>query len=190
MATFSSTNVKTGPGIIYVAPTGTTEPTTASAALPSAWRPIGYTEEGITISYGIENEAIEVAEELDAIRYETTGRSGSVSFSMAEVQRTNLALVLNKGANDGNTGSLEPPAPGAEVRVMIALDTAGTSSTANSAPGTSNARWIFRQAIQAETIEIGRGKSPDKALIPATFRLEKPASAQPFIVFPDTNGNL
>lgn len=190
MAAFSGTNVKTGPGLIYVAPVGTSEPTTASAALPSAWRPIGYTEEGVTISYGINNEPIEVAEEFDPLRYETTSREGSVSFSMAEVKRDNLALVLNKGANDGLTGSIEPPAPGSEVRVMIALDTAGAPATPNTAPGTTNARWVFRQTLQAETIEMARGKAPSKALIPATFRLEKPASAQPYIAFPDANGNL
>lgn len=190
MAAFSGTNVKTGPGLIYVAPVGTTEPTTASAALPSAWRPVGYTEEGVTISYAINNEPIEVAEEFDPIRYETTSREGSVSWSMAEVKRDNLALVLNKGANDGLSGSLEPPAPGSEVRVMIALDTAGSSATPNTAQSASGARWVFRQAIQAEAIEMARGKAPTKGLIPATFRLEKPAAAQPYIVFPDFNGNV
>lgn len=187
---FSGTPVKTAPGLIYVAPTGTTEPTTASAALPSAWRPVGYTEEGITISYGINNEPIEVAEEFDPLRYETTSREGSVAWSMAEVSRQNLALALNQGAAAASTGSLEPPAPGAELRVMIALDTGGTSTTANASQPTTGARWIFRQAIQAEAIEIGRSKAPDKALIPVNFRLEKPSGSQPFIVFPDANGNV
>lgn len=190
MAAFSGTNVKTGPGLIYVAPLGTTEPTTATAALPSAWRPIGYTEEGVTISYEITNEPIEVAEEFDPVRHETTGRSGSVAFSMAEVSRQNLALVLNAGAAAANTGSIEPPDPGDEVRVMIALDSAGQADSANTAPGTTNARWVWRQCLQAETIEMGRGKAPNKALIPATFRLEKPAGAKPFIVYPDANGNV
>lgn len=187
---FSGTNVKTGPGLIYVAPVGTTEPTTASAALPSAWRPIGYTEDGVTINYGITNEPVEVAEEFDPLRYETTAREGSVAFSMAEVSRRNLLLVLNKGVDDATTGSIEPPAPGSEVRVMLALDSAGSSASPNTAPGSTNARWVWRQCIQAEAIEMQRAKAPGKALIPATFRLEKPSSLQPFIVFPDINGNV
>jgi hypothetical protein len=187
---FSGTNVKTGPGLIYVAPVGTTEPTTASAALPSAWRPVGYTEEGLTISYTMNTEPIEVAEEFDALRYDMVSREGTVSFQMAEVSRANLAAVLNAGAAAATSGSLEPPAPGSEVRIMIALDTNGSSSTANVAPTSPNARWVFRQVIQSDAVEIARQKSPNKALLTASFRMEKPASLQPFIVFPDTNGNV
>ena len=39
-------NVHLGVGWLYVAPIGTTEPTTASAALDAAFDPIGYTEDG------------------------------------------------------------------------------------------------------------------------------------------------
>lgn len=191
MSAFSSTNVKTAPGLIYVAPIGTTEPTTASAALPSAWRPVGYTDDGINISYGITVEKIEAAEEFDPLRWEMTSREGSVSFAAEEVSRQNLALALNAGANGAaDQTSLEPPAPGSEVRVMIALDTAGTSSTANTAPGSTNARWVFRRAIQSDVISMDRKKAPAKALITAKFNLEKPASLQPFIVFPDANFNV
>lgn len=187
---FTGTPVKTGPGLIYVAPIGTTEPTTATAALPSAWRPVGYTEEGATISSGKTTEPIEVAEEFYPVRYDTTAEEGSVAFSMAEVSRQNLALALNAGADAATSGILESPAPGAEVRVMVVLDTAGSSASPNTAPGTTNARYIFRKCLQSEDIEMGRGKAPAKALIPATFRFEKPDGARPWGVYPDANGNV
>lgn len=37
-----SNDVQLGPGLLYVAPVGTAEPTSASAALATAWREIGY----------------------------------------------------------------------------------------------------------------------------------------------------
>lgn len=170
----TATNVTLSPGLLYVAPIGTTEPASASAALATSWREVGYTDEGSTISYVLNVEAVEVAEELDVIKWATTGREGSVSFAMAETTRRNLALSLNSGANAANDATaIEPPAPGSEVRVMMVYDTE------------DDARWIFRQCIQAGTIEISNQKAPQKRLIPVEFRLEKPTGLQPFKVFPN-----
>lgn len=174
-----SAAIAIGPGTLYVAPIATADPTNASSALPSAWRQVGYTEEGNTFKYGIETADVEVAEALDPVRIDTIKRSGMVSFSMAEMTRNNLVLSLNGGANAANdASSVEPPAPGAEVRVKLALDTLGGS------------RWVFRRCVQAGEIEIARKKSPDKALIPVEFKLELPTGQQPFIVFPAASGYL
>lgn len=184
MATGTATNVSLGPGWLYVAAIGTTEPTSASAALPSAWRDVGYTEEGSTFSYEYENEGIEVAEELDAIRYVTTGRAGTLAFNMAEATRRNLALALNAGAAAANDATaIEPTAAGSEVRVMAVWDSGDATAVA---AGTSS-RWLFRQCFQAGNIEIDRHKAPDKSLIPVEFRLEKPTGLQPFKVFPNSS---
>lgn len=171
----TSANVLLGPGLLYVAPVATTEPTNASTALPSAdWRAVGYTEDGTTFTYEITNEAIEVEEEFDPVFYRTTGRMGTVAFQMAEITRQNLALAVNLGADAANNAaSLEPPAPNSEVRVKVALDT------------DDGARWIWRQCLQASSIEIARKKAPDKTLLPVEFRLEKPTGVQPWIVFPN-----
>lgn len=174
-----SNAIAIGAGTLYVAAIATADPTNATAALPSTWRQVGYTEEGNSFKYGIETEDIEVAEELDPVRIDTTKRAGSVSFSMAEMTRANLVLALNGGAAATNdTSGVEPPAIGAELRVKLALDTIGGS------------RWIFRRCVQGGEIEISRRKSPDKALIPVEFKLEKPTGQQPFIVFPAASGYL
>lgn len=176
----TSTDVQLGPGLLYVAPLGTAEPTSASAALSSAWREVGYTEEGSAFTYEITSEAINVAEEFDPIRYATTGRAASIAFQMAEITRRNLALALNAGANAADDGSsFEPPAPNTELRVMIIHE-----------PDEPASRWLFRQCLQTDAVEIARRKAPDKALIPVTFRLEKPTGLQPFLVFPDADGRV
>lgn len=174
------TNVVLGPGAVYVAPIGTTEPVNASAALPSAWRAIGYTEEGTTFSYGVKTADVEVAEEFDPVRVAMTGREITVEFEMAEVTRQNLALAMNAGANAANDATaIEPPTPGTEVRVMIVFQA-----------DESNARWIFRQCFQMESVDSERKKAPDKATFPVKFRLEKPSGSAPFKVFPGSDGRV
>jgi hypothetical protein len=174
------TNVLLGPGDIYVAPLGTAEPASASAALAAAWRAVGYTEEGNTFEYEIRTEPIEVAEEFDPVKIAMVGRSCSVTFSMAELTRQNLALALNMGAAEANDAtSLEPPDPGAEIRIMLVFDAEESA-----------ARWIFRRAFSSDAIEIARKKAPDKALVPVKFALEKPTGAKLFKVFPGSDGRV
>lgn len=166
-------NIKLGPGRLYVAELGTTEPTLASAALPSAWRPVGYTEEGHSVTDETTSEAIEVAEELDPVGYENTRRTGAIVFSMAERTRANLALALNMGAT-GHEGSdaIEPPDLGEEVRVMLLWDADPNDATA------SNIRWLWRQVFQSGNVERQARKAPQKRLLPVTFRVEKPATGE------------
>ena len=180
----NSANIQLGAGRLYVAPIGTTEPTTASAALPSAWRAVGYTEDGTTVSVELTNEPIEVAEEYDPVLYVLSSRSASVAVQMAEVNRRNLALAMGVGANEANDETtFEPPAPGDEVAVMLCWDS-------EDAAGTSNVRWLFRQAKVNGSVEITRNKAPNKAMLPVTWNLEKPSASQPFKVFPNTSGEV
>lgn len=173
-------DVLLGPGILYAAPIGTTEPTSASATLATAWREIGYTEEGTAFTYSITSEGINVAEEFDPVKYATTARAMSVGFQMAQAVRQNLALALNAGASALNDGtSLVPPDPGAEVRVMLLWQSDDEYAVR---------RWIFRRAMQGGSVEIARRKAPQKTLFPVTFNIEKPEGAAPFKVFPNADG--
>lgn len=176
-ATIDTSEVVLGPGLLYVAAIGTTEPVSASAALDTAWREVGYTDEGSAIDIAYTNVGIPVEEEFDPIRYVTTGREFSLGFSMKQASRRNLALAMNMGADAPNTAAaIEPPAPGTEVRVMGCLDTE------------DGARWIFRQMFQGGNLQITRRKAPNVALLPVQFRLEKPTGLQPFKVFPNADG--
>lgn len=175
-----SNDVQLGPGLLYVAPVGTAEPTSASAALATAWREIGFTEEGSQFTYELSSEDVFVAEEFDPIRVATTSRTATLAFQMAEVTRRNLALALNVGANEADDGTwFEPPDVGSEVRVMIVHE-----------PEEPASRWIFRQCFQTGSIEMSRKKAPDKALIPVEFKLEKPTGLRSFRVYPDADGRI
>ena len=179
-------NVDLGAGRLYYAPLGTSEPTSCSAALPSAWIAVGYTEDGSTIDVDITSEAIEVAEELDPVGYEQTRRTTKVSFQMAEPTVKRLALAMGAGASTTDTAgaTFEFPDAGSVVGVMLIWDSEDT-------PGATNRRWLFRKCTPSGTSSMANKKAPNKRLIPVTFDCAKPdASTKSVKVFANSSGQV
>lgn len=169
---FDSESISLGAGTLYVAPLGTAEPANLTTAWPAAWEKVGYTEEGSEFSYEFSTDPVEVAESLDPLFYRTTGRSGSVAFSMAENTVRNLTLAFNGGKVDVTAThvTFEAPEPGEEVRRMIGFQ---------SEDGTE--RWVWRQTFQGGSVSVARRKGADKTTLPVEFRVEKPQTgARPF----------
>ncbi len=161
-----------GPGTLYIAELGTTEPTdlaTAWTTVDSDWKQIGYTDEGSEFTYSLSTDPVEVAEELDPIQIETTGRSSAVSFAMAEITATNLMRAMNAPTSSITPGTgivtYEPPDLGSEVRRMLGFESEDHEE-----------RWVFRQCFQTGDATITRAKGAAKATISVEFTLEKPAT--------------
>lgn len=172
MADFNAAAVRFGkPGKLFIAALGTSEPTTVTAAWPTGWVPLGYTDEGSAFNYEISTDNVEVAEELDILARVTTGRDASVEFALAEITYRNLTIAFNGGivVGDGLTWSFEPPDLGNETRVMIGWDAMPTV-------GANDMRIIFRQCLQGGSLGLENRKGATKATISANFQLEKPAS--------------
>lgn len=171
MAEPDPTRLLIGPGLIYVAPLGSTEPTDTTTALDAAWIPLGYTEAGTEMRAQVTTSDVLVAEELDPVKIATTGRASSVVFAMAEITAAHLKVAMNGGtiATVGASTYFDPPAPGAEVRQMILHQ---------STDGT--VRWVFRQCLQVGQIQPIQSKAPAKALFACEFKCEKPPSVQPW----------
>jgi hypothetical protein len=166
----TASNVALGPGILYIAPLGTTEPvdlTTAWATVSAAWVALGYTDAGSEFDYSLATDPVQVAEELDPLQNATTGRTSSVKFNLAEMTATNLKRASNGGTIGSLTGAVyfEPPALGTEVRTMLAFQ---------SEDGTE--RWIWRQCFQTGDLTITRAKGAANATIACEFSLEKPTT--------------
>lgn len=178
-------NVDLGPGRLYYAPLGTTEPTSCSATLPSAWIAVGYTEDGTEIQTDITSEAIEVAEELDPIGFEQTRRLTRLTVQIAEMTKKRLALALGAGAGEtDDSATFEFPDSGDIVGVMFVWDSDET-------PSATNRRWLFRKATPSGTVSTARRKAPQKALIPVTFDCAKPdTSTKAVKVFPNSSGQI
>lgn len=189
MAIGTVESIGIGPGILYAAPVGTTEPSTSTAILPSAYREIGYTEDGSEFQYETTSEDVMVAEELDPVKIMVTGRKAAFVFQMAELTRANLALAFNMGANAVNDATLlEPPSPGSEVRIMLVWQNYDNDDGAGSA--TTSARWLMRQALQGAPLTTAFKKAPAKSLIPVTFKAEKPTNKQPLAIWGTSSGTL
>lgn len=161
------TKIRVGPGRLKVAAVGSTEPTDLTTAWDVAWVDLGYTAEGHSFTSSPSFDPVDVAEEIDPIRYEPTGREMRVEFAMAEITATNLSRALNGG--DVTTSGMgatqivtfEPPEPGEEVRLALGWESLNATE-----------RWVWRKCLQVGDVEIARRKAPDKATIPASFMCE------------------
>lgn len=159
-----------GPGYLYLASLGTTEPTdlaTAWATVSANWTALGYTDDGSELDYQLSADPVTVAEELEAISNAPTGRAISVQFALAEITATHLKYAFNGGTITTGTGVVyfEPPDLGTEQRVMIGFESEDHTE-----------RWLYRQCYNTGQIAMTRKKGAAKATIPAVFQLEKPAT--------------
>lgn len=173
-------DVLLGPGVLFCAPLGTSEPATIAALTgASAWREVGWTDDGSVFSQTTEAPGIEVEEEFYPVKYATTTVTCTLAFAMKQVNRKNLALAMNAGANAANDATVfEPVTPGNEVRIMLAL------------VSQDDALWIFRRCFQTGSVEMNFQKAPDARLIPVTWGIEKPTGLQPWEVTPNASGRL
>jgi hypothetical protein len=184
MPTTATPNILTDPGYLFWAPLGTALPTNTVAgskftdAWAAAWISLGATEEGSSLSYEIEVEAVSVAEFFDPIAYRTTERTGNFSFALADYTIDNVKRAFNGGTKTlTGTGATQmaeysPPEPGTEIRAML-----GWESLDNTL------RLICYQTINSGGVETEFKKAPDLALLPCEFVMEKPASQPPFKIF-------
>lgn len=162
--------VALGPGILYTAPIGTTEPT-ALGVWPSGWVQMGYTHEGNAFSYELNTEMIEVAEELEPVDIVPVGRTIKVAWALAEITAKNLSYALNGGTIATPTGlvTFEPPDTVSMTKRMYGWQADDNEEL-----------WIYRKCFNQGTIEVPRRKGADKAVIPFEIMLMKPLGVAPF----------
>ena len=173
------TNIALGPGQLYIAPLGSTVPTNLDDAWAVAWTSLGYTNDGSAQAYAPAYDDVTVAEELEPVDSITTGRTISVSFSLAEVTAKNLKAAMNGGTvvfTPAGTGpvtraftTFEPPDLGVELHTMIGFQAEDGLE-----------RIIWRDTKQVGNIELPRRRGADKAVIPCEFRAFKPVSGKVF----------
>lgn len=165
-----------GPGLLWWAPLGTTEPshTPVAGLFPetawgTGWVALGSTDEGSTFSDSIDTEDMTVAESNYPVRVVTTGRTATWSTMLAEINTTNLKAALNgpvpvvTGTAGTTLTRISPPDVGDETRAMI-----GWQSEDNSV------RFVGYQVLQVGELSIPFKKGADKATLSIEWRLEKP----------------
>lgn len=170
MARGTPTALGLGPGYLYIGPIGTPEPadlTTAWTTVSPSWAALGYTTDGSEFDYKLTTAPVDVAEELDPISVQTTGREAILIFGMAEITATNFKRALNGGTITTGTGivTFEPPDLGTEVRTMLGFESEDHTE-----------RWVFRQCFQTGQLKVARKKGAANAAIDVEFTLEKPTT--------------
>jgi hypothetical protein len=185
MPTGNPEQVRVGPGWLYIGPIGSAEPTDLSTAwetVDADWVNLGYTDGGTTFVFDQTFEDVTVDQEYDPILTLQTARQVTVNVQAAELTVANLEAAFNGGTITGPTGGLvtfEPPDAGDYTHVMVGWEATDALE-----------RWIFRKCLQVGSVEIGRRKAPDKAVIPLSFRAVKPADATAFAAILDTDYTL
>lgn len=85
-------------GDIYIAPVGTSLPTTEVAALNGAFINLGYTtEEGTSLNYGQTTEEIGAWQSATPVRRIRTGTSMAVTFNLLQFNRLSTSLAFGGG---------------------------------------------------------------------------------------------
>lgn len=169
--------IKTGPGRILYAPLGTAIPTFTAAASKisgtwTSWIEVGATDEGMTYNETTETEDVRVAESLYPVRTVTTGKSGTVAFSMSHVSDVNWKLAANGGTiTVSGTGATKlsayvPPLAGSENRVMLGFLSLDEDEA-----------LIWPQVFNSAGFETARAAFATKHVLPVSFSVELPDPA-------------
>lgn len=175
----------TDPGFLFWAPFGSSLPTNTVAGSgfsvdpASPYVPLGATEEGSTFAHEINVEPITVAELFYPVAQRTTEINDSIAFAVADWTLDQVKRIFNGGTKTivSGTGATQltkytPPTPDQIVRCMILWQSLDAS-----------VRLVCYQCINSGTIEMAFKRAPDKTLMPAEFKLEKPAATEPFDIF-------
>ncbi len=155
-------NILTGPVTLFRGAAG--------AAASAITTEIGYTEDGLQLSYGDTQADLEVDEALMPLKAVRTGAEITLSFQMAEATLKNLlyAYGLPAAAYDEGDGTLTiDPAFKVEYSSLKAVGTA---------PGSKTRTYVFPQVAvrgQRQTA-IRKGQ---KVLIPVELAVYKGAGA-------------
>jgi hypothetical protein len=118
---------------LLVAPIGTAIPTLDGTVDPvvfaAAWKEVGYTDQGVQISYQAGIKDITVDEEMAPVKKILDTEKASISTVLAEATLTNLdnaiaAAILSKAAGDGTHARLETldVGSGTLTENMVALE--------------------------------------------------------------------
>lgn len=156
----SPSDITLGPGWLFMAPLGTTEPSDSTTALPSAWISLGYTEDGHDLTIGRTNDEIKVAESAYPVKVVNSEMNVKLKTRLAEPTLRNLTLALGNGAAGSNSAtSLELSTT--LTGVMLVHDSHyGTLTT--------NRRKVFREVYPIGDLSTMMKKSPNKT----TFDVE------------------
>lgn len=185
----TATNLIQGPGTLYTAAFGATEPVdTAVASAPGgAYTDLGGTQGGVQLTIAQEYKELEVDQVVDVPGRRLTKRDVMIKTNLAEPTLANLALILN-----GGTSSTGGTAGTSYAAYDPAMDTAATQPTYTStlfdgyAPNNKPRRVIVRKVLSIDSVGAAY-KKDDQTVFPVSFAAHwVSTSIKPFHVVDST----
>lgn len=167
------TNIIAGPGILYNALFGATEPadstvnTTPSA---SAWTDTGGTQDGVQITIDRDFLEMDVDQLVDMPGRRLTKRDTQVKTNLAEPTMLNLALAMNGGTITASAAyqTYDPDDTVAATQPGYRALLFDGYAPQTAAAATMRRRFVVRKVLSIESIESSY-KKDDMTLIPVTF---------------------
>lgn len=151
------TNLIQGPGTLYTAAFGATEPAdTDVASAPAApWTDVGATSDGVTLNLAQEFSELAIDQVVDIPGHRLIKRGMTMATNMAEPTLENLTIAMNGGTVTTGAGfkSLEPTS-----------DTSSTQPTYRAllfdgfAPGGFQRKVIGRKMLNTSNVEFAYKK--------------------------------
>ena len=151
----------------------TVEPGDASLmgfSLSSPYTDIGYTEDGVTMTYNADTADIEVEEETVAIDRVLTKESVEITCNMAEASLANMGFAMAGSVVSGSILTV-----GAGVLKTLNLRLEGTN------PAGFKRQMFFPKATATGSVGMPYKKG-EKTVVPVTFQALKPAGYPAFTV--------
>lgn len=172
--------VVAGNGTVRVAPVGTTEPTTPTAAPSAAWLDLGFvTEDGVTFTDSKDIEDVLAWQSFYPVRKIITGKEATLAFSLREWDERTIPLAFGGGSVTNPSAGVwryAPPAPGTlDLRAMM-IDWQD---------GSKNYRLIVPRGLVVEEVETNLTRT-GSAELPITFSaIPASTSADPYKLLTD-----
>lgn len=194
MAT-SVTNLIQGPGTLYTAAFGTTEPAETTAALnatppppvtgatPSpGWTDVGGTTDGVSLSIAQEFSELAVDQVVDVPGRRLTKRDLSLTTNMAEPTLENLAVAMNATAPTTATG----------VKKLTPRDDTSATQLDYSAlildgfaPGQKRRRIVVRKVLSTNNVDFAYQKDAQTVFSVTWSAHYVSPSVKPFVILDD-----
>lgn len=157
-----------GTGELFVAPVGSTLPTTASGALDTAFVGLGYnSEDGVTLSRDVSIEDIPAWQSVTPVRRVASETTFSLAATFLQSDVNVVALFLGLGAFTGTTDFI---ADGSTVQGVTER-----AVVLNFADGTIDYRLVIPRAEVTSDGEVNINRT-DAAGYPLTFTALAPLS--------------
>jgi len=148
MSNTSSEIVVGSAGQVYIAPVGSTLPSSTTTAVDAAFFDLGYiSEDGVTWTNSVDVQDINAFQSLLPVRRVVTGRTTELSFTLRQWNAATFSFALGGGSFDtvGSDYIFTPPANGAALQEF--------SVVFDWADGDKKYRLIIARAAVTDSVE-------------------------------------